>query len=74
VKFTDEERARLKALATSLGWSESQVVRDSVAAIIFLVQHPDTDDLPKLIGLARQALLHEGDDSLLRLHLGKICR
>jgi hypothetical protein len=38
VKFPEEERAQLKALAAALGWSESQVVRDSVAAIIYLAQ------------------------------------
>lgn len=72
IKFTDEERARLKALATALGWSESQVVRDSVAAIVYLVQHPDNDILPKIIGMARQALQHEGDDSLLKEHVNRL--
>jgi predicted transcriptional regulator len=59
VKFTDDERAKLKALASALGWSESQVVRDSVAAIVYLVQHPDSDIVPKIIGMARQAIRHE---------------
>ena len=67
VKFTDEERARLKALATALGWTESQVVRDSVAAIIYLVQNPDSESLPKIIGMARQALSHEESGSLLKV-------
>ena len=57
IKFTDEERARLKALATALGWSESQVVRDSVAAIDYLVRNPNSEQLPKIIGMARQAFL-----------------
>ena len=74
VKFTDDERAKLKALATALGWTESQVVRDSVEAVIFLVQQPDAEMLPKIIGMARQALHHEGNDSLLKLHLQKIHR
>ena len=72
VKFTDEERAKLKALAIALGWTESQVVRDSVAAIVFLVQHPDSDSLPKIIGMARQALLHEENDSLLNEHVNRL--
>ncbi|MCE0497993.1 MAG: hypothetical protein LV481_08625 [Methylacidiphilales bacterium] len=72
VKFTDEERARLKALATALGWTESQVVRDSVAAIIYLVQHPDPDAQPKIVGMARQALLHEENDSLLNQHVNRL--
>ena len=72
VKFTDDERAKLKALATSLGWSESQVVRDSVAAIIFLVQNPDCEHTPKIIGLARQALRHEESDSLLKEHVNRL--
>ena len=59
VKFTDEERAKLKALASALDWTESQVVRDSVAAIVYLVQNPDSDSSPKIIGMARQALHHE---------------
>jgi hypothetical protein len=69
VKFTDEERAKLKALATALGWTESQVVRDSVAAIVYLIQHPDGDTQPKIVGMARQALLHEDNDSLLKEHV-----
>jgi hypothetical protein len=69
VKFTDEERAKLKALAIALGWTESQVVRDSVAAIIFLVQHPDSDSLPKIIGMARQALQHEESPLLIQEHM-----
>ena len=56
VKFTDEERARLKALAYSLGWTESQIVRDSVAHILHLIHNPDSQDEPKLITLARLAL------------------
>jgi hypothetical protein len=59
IKFTDDERAKLKALATALGWTESQVVRDSVAAIVYLVQHPDGDFIPKIIGMARQAMQYE---------------
>jgi predicted DNA-binding protein len=39
VKFTDEERAKLKALAATLGWTESQIVRDSVAHTLHLVHH-----------------------------------
>jgi predicted transcriptional regulator len=72
VKFTDDERAKLKALATALGWTESQVVRDSVAAIVYLVQHPESDTQPKSIGMARQALLHEENDSLLKQHLNRL--
>ena len=74
VKFTDEERAKLKALATALGWTESQVVRDSVAAIIFLVQHPDSDLLPKIVGMARQALQHEVNPLLLQEHMKHLHR
>jgi hypothetical protein len=69
VKFTDEERVKLKALASALGWTESQVVRDSVAAIVFLVQNPDSDLLPKIIGMARQALQHEENPLLLQEHM-----
>ena len=69
IKFTDEERARLKALASALGWSESQTVRDSIAAIIFLVQNPDSDSLPKIIGMARQGLQHEENPLLLQDHM-----
>jgi hypothetical protein len=57
VKFTDEERARLKALAAALGWTESQVVRESVAAVHFLVQNPGSEIEPKIIAMARQAFL-----------------
>ena len=72
VKFTDDERAKLKALATALGWTESQVVRDSVAAIIYLVQNPDSNSLPKIIGMARQAILHEENDPLLKEHVERL--
>ncbi len=72
IKFTDDERARLKALASALGWSESQAVRDSVAAIIFLVQNPDSDSLPKIIGMARQALQHEENPLLLHEHMKRL--
>jgi hypothetical protein len=58
VKFTDEERAKLKALASALGWSESQVLRDSVAAVIYLIQNPEGESVPKIIGMARQAMQH----------------
>jgi predicted transcriptional regulator len=74
VKFTDDERARLKALATALGWTESQVVRDSVAAIIYLVQHPNSEIVPKIIGMARQAMEHEENPLLLQQHMKQIHR
>jgi hypothetical protein len=74
VKFTDEERAKLKALASALGWTESQVVRDSVAAIIYLVQNPDGDSIPKIIGMARQAMEHEENPLLLQQHMKQIHR
>jgi hypothetical protein len=72
VKFTDKERAKLKALASALGWTESQVVRDSVAAIVYLVEHPDGDPIPKIIGMARQALVHDENDSLLKAHVNRL--
>jgi len=72
VKFTDDERAKLKALATALGWTESQVVRDSVAAIVYLIQHPDRDSIPKIIGMGRQAMQHEENPLLLQQHMKQI--
>ena len=72
IKFTDEERARLKALANSLGWTESQVVRDSVAHILHLIHHPDSADEPKLIALARLALCNEENPVLIQQHVRKI--
>jgi hypothetical protein len=71
VKFTEEERARLKALATSLGWTESQIVRDSVAHILHLIHHPGSKDEPKLIALARLAFCHEENPELLQQHIRK---
>jgi predicted transcriptional regulator len=53
VKFTDEERAKLKALATALGWTESQVIRESVAAIAYLIQNSETSTQPRIIAMAR---------------------
>ena len=72
IKFTEEERVRLKALATSLGWTESQIVRDSVAHILHLIHHPGSPDEPKLIALARLALCNEENPALLQAHLRKI--
>ena len=72
VKFTDDERARLKALATALGWTESQVVRDSVAAIVYLVQYPDGDSIPKIIGMGRQAMQHEENPLLVQQHMKRV--
>jgi hypothetical protein len=72
VKFSDEERARLKALAATLGWPEGQIVRDSVAHILHLVHHPNSKDEPKLISLARLALCHEENPALLRQHIKQI--
>ena len=72
VKFTDDERAKLKALATALGWTESQVVRDSVAAVVYLVQHPHSEIVPKIIGMARQAMEHEENPLLLQQHMKQI--
>ncbi len=63
VKFPEDERARLKALADTLGWTESRVVRDSIAVTIYLIQNPEGENMPKTIGMARTALLHEGKDS-----------
>jgi hypothetical protein len=74
VKFTDEERAKLKALATALGWTESQVVRDSVAAIFYLVQHPEGDAQPKIIGMGRLALLHGVNPATLPNHVEKVLK
>jgi hypothetical protein len=67
VKFTDEERARLRALASALGWTESKVLRDSVAAVIHLVGHPEDETPPKIIGLARHAIQLEKDSPLASL-------
>jgi hypothetical protein len=72
VKFSDEERARLKTLAATLGWPESQVVRDSVAYILHRVHHPDSNDEPKVIALARLALCHEENPALLQQHIKQI--
>jgi hypothetical protein len=72
VKFGDDERARLKALANTLGWSESQVVRDSVTHVLHLIQHPDTKDQPKLITLARLARCNEENPTLLQKHIKKV--
>ena len=71
VKFSDEERAKLKALAVTLGWTESQVVRDSVAHILNLIHKPDTLDEPKQIALARLALCNEENPTLLQEHIRK---
>ncbi len=71
VKFTEEERVRLKSLATTLGWTESQIVRDSVAHILRLIHHPDSNDEPKLIALARLALCHKENPDLLHQHIRK---
>ena len=72
VKFTEEERARLKALATSLGWTESQIVRDSVTHILHLIHYPDSPQEPKLIALARLALCHEENPDFLQDHIRKV--
>jgi predicted transcriptional regulator len=72
VKFTDEERAKLKALAATLGWTESQIVRDSVAHTLHLVHHPGSKDEPKLIALARLAISHEENPELIHQHIKKM--
>ena len=72
VKFSDEERAKLKALAVTLGWPESQIVRDSVTHILHLIHHPDSPEEPKLISLARLALCHEENPDLLQQHIKKV--
>ena len=59
IKFPEEERAKLKALAAALDWTESKVVRDSVAVAFYLIHNPQGENLPKIIGMARHALLHE---------------
>jgi len=58
VKFTDEERARVKEMATLLGWTESQVVRDSLAFAHQLIFTPTQDDLPRLVIMGRLACSH----------------
>jgi hypothetical protein len=72
VKFSDDERARLKALAASLGWPESQVVRDSVAHIHRLIEQPDSQEQPKVIVLARLNRCHEENPALLQQHIKQI--
>ena len=72
VKFNDEdERAKVKALATLLGWTESQIVRDSVAHVLHLIHHPGSTDEPKLITRARLLLGHE-TIPVLGLHMKKL--
>ena len=72
VKFSDEERTRLKALASALGWHESQIVRDSVAHILHLVHLPASKDEPKLVALARLALCNEENPDLLQQHVKQV--
>ncbi len=74
VKFSDEERTRLKALAAALGWHESQIVRDSVTHILHLVHQPATKDEPKLVALARLALCNEENPALLQQHMSQVHR
>jgi hypothetical protein len=47
-------------------------VRDSVAAIVYLVQHPHSEIVPKIIGMARQAMEHEENPLLLQQHMKQI--
>ncbi len=72
VKFPDEERARLKALAATLGWPESQIVRDAVAYAWHLIHQPKSTEEPKFIILARLALCHRENPALLQQHLKQI--
>ncbi len=72
VKFNDEdERAKVKALASLLGWTESQIVRDSVAHVLHLIHHPGSSVEPKLITRARLLLGHEKLPAL-DLHMKKL--
>jgi hypothetical protein len=72
VKFPDDERARLKALADKIGWSEGQVVRDSVAHVLNLIYRAEPDaPAPKLITLSQLALFHEENPDLLQRHVKK---
>ena len=72
VKFSDEERAKLKALAVTLGWPESQIVRDSVTHILHLIHNPDSPEEPKLISMARLAVCNEENPTLLQRHIRKV--
>ena len=72
VKFTDEERARIKSLAGTLGWTESQIIRDSVSHILLLIEKPDSAAEPKLITLARLARCEEESPGLLSAHVRKL--
>jgi hypothetical protein len=72
VKFPDDERARLKALADKIGWSEGQVVRDSVTHVLNLIYSAESGaPAPKLITLSQLALCHEENPDLLQRHIKK---
>ena len=72
VKFTEEERARIKALAGTLGWTESQIIRDSVSHILQLIHKPSSTVEPKLITLGRLACCEEQRPGFLSAQAAKI--
>ncbi len=52
----------------------SGLPRKDPGAGIYLVQHPDGDSIPKIIGMARQAMQHDENPLLLQQHMKQIHR
>ena len=72
VKFTDEERARIKALAGTLGWTESQIIRDSVSHVLQRINDPSYTSEPKIITLGRLARCEEQRPGFLSAQAAKM--
>lgn len=72
VKFNEDERAEIKALASSLGWTESKFIRDSVRYIIYLIHHPGSTEEPEIVSLARLVICHKTDPASLQEHVKKV--
>lgn len=69
IKFTDEEDARVRALAALLGWSKCKVIRASIDFVDHLSRNPTSEELPEIVVLARLALFNKANPGVLQRHM-----
>lgn len=72
IKFTSEEDARLRSLATLLGWSKCKVIRASLDLVDHLASNPSSQDLPEIVILARLAMFNRANPGVLQKHIEKV--
>ncbi len=71
IKFTAEEDARLRGLATLIGWSKTKVIRASLDFVDHLARNPTSLEEPEIVTLARLALFNKANPGFLQRQMRK---